>query len=369
MAALAYSSALQNRIAGLLFGSTYSNLTADQKTLLDGTSSASPPTTGVAKDAWDEVQKWSQWVDLSGGQAADDAERWFVNQAAAYMALQMRPDRLEQFERVAKREFVSYIRAFSRKSITYSPGADTEAWSLTTQNIRYYVINRYVHERKPEDWMMIPIELIDSAIQKCLMLLWNGYNWPFRRRQVTMTVTTASAVTFNLSGSETFLSFASRDAYFDDSDSSGAMLMSWANADEMAALIAVRESQSMTGRPQRFRFERTSSGNTWQFYPTPDQTYTARCEVFIAGPGTPSSASDATPYSLFPDTCRPLIRELVYYEVVGDFTRRDAVLAQFEDYVPRFTDVGGVDTDQSVRDIYGDYAAHKLGYSPNTWGL
>lgn len=354
--ALAYSTDIQDTIALLLVGNTYTNLDATQKALLDGTSASSPPTKGVAKDAWDDVNGSFQWAELAGATVSPDAaQRWFIARCCREMALQVRPDRIDQFVRYEKEQYERALSTYSRKAINVDPASDTQYATNTYQNVRYYVVSTLLKRNPP---IVLPIDLVDAAINRALTWLWNAYDWPFRRRSVTATITSASAVTF--SGTDTFLSIATRRLYYSDNLSYGSAVCVWADGDEMAARLSATGAAAASGRPACFRFQKAGDTPTWQFWPTPDQTYTATCEIYITGPGAPATATDATPFTKFPSEFQPWLREAALAEAlgaVGDAGAemiRQRIRTECDRIFPQLADVGRQDDTVAVRDVYSD---------------
>lgn len=129
-------------------------------------------------------------------------------------------------------------------------------------------------------------------------------------------------VTFaGLGSNETFDSIASAEWVYDDTQSRGVRL-AWADADDMARAKARHDDEA---RPEVFRTENRASYQVWHFGPEPDDEYTARGEVFIAGPGTPANATDTAVFEKFPAPLRPLLRDLVLGRVLKRTGMGDAV--------------------------------------------
>jgi len=354
--ALTYSTDIQDTIALLLVGNTYANLDATQKALMDGTSASSPPTKGVAKDAWDDVNGSFQWAELAGATVSPDAaQRWFIARCCRELALQLRPDRIDQFVKYEKEQYERALSTYSRKAINYDPAADTQYSANTYQNVRYYVVSTLLKRNPP---VVLPIDLVDAAINRALLWLWNGYDWPFRRRSVTATITALSAVTF--SGSDTFLSLATRRLYFSDVQSYGSAVCVWADGDDMASKLSATGSAASTGRPAYFRYQKAGDTVTWQFWPTPDTTYTATCEIYITGPGAPANATDTAPFLKFPAEFQPWIRELALAEALGSIgdgsseAIRQRIKDECDRYFPQLADVGRQDDTVAVRNVYSE---------------
>ena len=209
MVTLTYSSAHQDRIALLLHECTYSNLSSAQKSLIDN---ASTTPGGVAKDCLTILTQYAQWIEASGGTTAPDVwDQWLVAMVVARAGQSLRPDRVPMYRRDEAYARQAAIEAFSRKAVNYDPGSDTEVFTSNYQDFRYSVLSKTV-KRKPPIWF-IP-KTIDEATNYVLNNVWNGQEWNFRRRQVSMNIKTVTATnltytngTKTLSGTGAFTNY------------------------------------------------------------------------------------------------------------------------------------------------------------------
>lgn len=367
MASLSYSAALQSEISRILCGVDYADLKSQQKALIDGTSSASPPTEGCAKRAWDYINRYAQWFALTGSTAAPATWRdWFIARAVMLAAMQIRPEseHAAQYARLERDARLACFESFARKEMDVSPGADTEAWTTHTKNVRFLVISNLIRRKNPQ---FMPCETIDANLREVLISLWNAHDWNFKRRVTTMTIATNSAVTFpDLSG-ETFHQPATRKFYYTDSAGAGESI-EWADGDQIASWRALNNSTSQTGRPTRFRYENKGGTLTWTFDVTPAQAYTLRGEVYVQGPGTPSSATDTAVFAKFPTEFHPWIYKMTLAECLAriDPTEGARLRARCDEETPAllavFASNGKADVTQQVRDVYGDHGAVGLGW-------
>lgn len=363
MANLTYSSALQDRIAYTLLGAAYSTLTATQKAAIDGNSAADPPTAGRAKDAYNTIIRVGQWWELTAGTAVSDAaETWFVAEVVFWVALNVRPERIAEFKAAREQAMNDYLDAVTTTAITTGYSADP--FSLSLQNIRYYVLRRVANVNRKALLSLVPEE-IDAITFDRLTWFWNLRFWAFRRRHVTITIPVTSngaSPTINFVAGETFGCLATRLLYFVDSVTPIACRL--ATADQMAALKS--NSSASTGRPEWFRIERSNNTYSWIWHPYPDQQYTAKLEVMIALPGTttpgvPTSATDTVPFAKMPTEFIPCFKKLILGDVMqsrglGDDVLRSAT-DEFERATQQYDDVhGDADLDGSPRDVYMDHA-------------
>lgn len=356
--ALAWSAALEDRVALVLFGRPYSALTADQKTMMDGTTATSP-TTGVVVDALTIIRQTAQWYELAGSATTTDAATaWLVCEVAFRMATNVRPERIEALRVDREEARQTYIDTVTASEIT--TGLTAGVFVLTYQNIRYHVLRNIVR-RKVKGMSWPTPEEIDAETFWCLKWMWYGKKWMFRRRQVTITVPTATngeSPTINLVSGETFAGFASRRLYFSQAP---ADWVRWASADEYALLRS--DTTVTTGKMRFVRVQR--SFNTYKFlwHPRPDQEYTLYTEALIHLPGTttpgvPDTVTDTVPFSKLPQELWAPFRQLVLGRVMknrglGEDVWNEAV-GEIEKFAPEYDDQNEMDADGPTPDVYGD---------------
>jgi hypothetical protein len=365
MADFAYSTTVQDQVSNLIFGQTYSGLTAAQKLALDanwptGWTSGSP-LGGFAQMAYQQVGQIAQWWYQAGATVSPDVwQHWFVMRMAKITSLQYRPDRFKEFKDMDNDAMDTAIKSFAKQDASDS-ALNTTAATTNIKTIRYETMQAAINRAPPV--FLSPSE-IDSATLRCLRILWNQAEWLFRRREVVMSVNTSSAVSFTsgLGGSEVFDQFVSTRLAYTDTSGAG-IHCTWANPDLFADMAVLYSSG--TGRPTYFRFTKTAPTTiVWQFAPAPDTTYTMRALVTITGPGDPSTATDTAPFDLFPVPFHQIIRDWVLGECLN---KRDgqaradgnALRARCQDELERlsiqFADAGNVTKDSGcVRDVYDD---------------
>lgn len=377
---LAYSTAIQNRVAIALRGVEYASLDAAEKVVIDGTwGGVGDPTAGFAIDALTEIRQIGQWFSLTTpANVPAEWESWLVARIVMHASIQMGPDRRAVYVERHDDAEMAALDAYARNAITYDPGATPEAATLTVQNIRYYVVAFCVRRastwetvegsrrRRPRQWP--PFELVDSCIERVLRRLWGEKDWKFKRRQITVTISALGAVTFTGLSGETFHSFATRNLYYNDTDGA-AQTIEWLDGDRMAMAKAYEAATATpTGRPRYVRFEDKSGTLAWYFYPAPDAEYTVKAEVYVKGPTLTSLADTTTAMARFPREFDHLIKDAVLAEVLSHLSdpqgRRmlEDVRDEIDRMTPIYAGVGRVDNDQSVRDVYGDY-----GYMHRWW--
>ena len=200
MAVLAYTAAIQTRIAYALRMQAYSALTDGEKEMIDGTWTTGALDGGVALDALTQIQQLGQYFSLTAPTSViSEWESWLVQRTVMYAAQAMAPDRMQHYIEMHDSAMMAAIDAYQRNLVTYDPGATPEATVLTIQNIRYYVTGLLVRRdsgwetvegtrrRRPRKW--IPFEIIDACIEKVIRNTWNRANWIFKKRSGTITLT------------------------------------------------------------------------------------------------------------------------------------------------------------------------------------
>lgn len=355
MAILAWTAALQEQVAETLLGTPYASLKANQKSIIDGTST--PPTlvAGAAYHALQIVNNWASWLTMAGVAATPDTfEPWLVDETCLRACRVLMPDRYSMFERSCQRTKADALRTLTGASFDPTAAPSADAFSGTLQNVRKYVANYLVRLDPP---LFIPIDAIDQAFHSATNKIWKSRNWLFKRRKIVLSVSASSVVTSDLAGGETIDGIASKVFYYTD-DSSSQTQLCWAGVDDFLQL-STRWGTS-TGRPQVFRIQKAGDTRTWRFAPLPDAAYTLNGEVYADGPGTPSSATDATIMAKFPAAFWPMIRMATLAEVLESAGHRHAneLIAKVEfdinKQLTEWDDPGAPDNDQSVRDATQD---------------
>lgn len=380
MSTLSYTAAVQNRIAQALRGMPYTNLTTNEKTVLDATWTTGALTGGFALDALTQIQQIGQWFSMTAPASVPiEWEQWLVARTVMLAGQQMGPDRMDLYVEAHDNAEMAAIDAYSRQLITYDPGATPEATTLTVQNIRYHVISYCVRRlstwetvegtrrRRPRQW--VPFTIVDNAIERTLRNLWSRAEWTFRRRNTTMTVSASSVVAFpDLSG-ETFDQFATRKMYYTDA-TGGGMELQWLSGDDMARARAYADGGAYTGRPLYFRYENKAGTLTFDFFPRPDAAYTLRCEVYVKGPTLGTLSDTTTAMARFPNVFNHVIMDAVLAVVLdhmGDRNgkiMRESVEEEISRMLPIYADVGRVDDQQSPRDMYRDRTSQRSFVDP-----
>lgn len=175
------------------------------------------------------------------------------------------------------------------------------------------------------------------------------------------------SVTFpELVSGETFDSTATRKYFYDLSYNNYGSSLNWADPTDYARWRLGGTLQF--DRPAVFRIQKaTGSRVNWLFAPWPDQSYTLRGELYITGPGLPSSATDTTVFAKFPPEFGPVLKDLVLAKCLKDVNADDGNLKYQEaieaanQLLPIFAESGDAEGDFSVRDVYEDNALRMKG--------
>lgn len=361
---------MQDKVALLIQESTYSELSTNQKKVIDGdgtTGTSSPG--GMAGDAFKIVGMWSQWLAQAGLTAIDDTlEPWLIDEVCLRAVRVLRPDRYEMFKNSRTETMKQALDAFSDTPVNAASNVDADAYALTLKSVRKYVVN-YMRALEPP--VFLPIEQIDQAAQIAVQRIWNCKNWSFKRREVVLSIDTSSNVTVSsgLGGGETMDELATLNLYYTDAGGENRRI-EWADGDTMAYALSLA-SMSSGGRPRYFRTRGTGSSRVWKFFPTPDTTYTVRTEVFVSTPADFTTASLDTPLSLFPSDFVPVIRQAALAEAVR-MTARPAgaalwmdVMQDVDRLLPMYEDQGTPNNMPSIRDTNGDVGL----LTGNNWSL
>lgn len=431
--ALSYSSTLEDQIALALKNQAYSDLSTNDKKVIDNNSSSSPPG-GTAGRAWTELTKWAQYINGSDGTTIpDEWASWFVAKTVLYCGPVVQPERLRLFKQIELDARQSAISMLSRAAFNYDPASNTEATTCTYQTIRYHVLEATARRQRP---VYISPLTVDANTNYWLNKLWNYGTWNFKRRQVTMKINAVSAtnltythatktltgtgaftgwtfvsgamalvvsgtnvnpgsiievatnadantitlgtslgstvdgqtdiavrlmsITFpDLVSGETFDATATRKYFYDLSYVNYGASLDWADPTDLARWRV--GGTLLFDRPTVFRIQKASGTKVnWLTCPWPDQSYTLRGEVYITGPGTPSSATDTTVFAKFPPEFGPVLKDLVLAKCLKDVNAEDGAQKYQEAIeaanflLPIFASSGDAEGGFTTRDVYED---------------
>jgi hypothetical protein len=180
-------------------------------------------------------------------------------------------------------------------------------------------------------------------------------------------------VTFEgLESGESFDSLASSRLTYLDSGHEGETV-EWLASDAFQTVRAMDSDGD--GRPNYFRtLEAGSSAVGWLFSPPPDGNYRLRCEVFIAQPAAPASATATTAFSKFSTEFQPSVRRLQLDRVLSNYGRRDEalhrdVIDEIESLFPVYQSAGEQASQVGTRDVYRDRAAQDGGFYMSGGGI
>ena len=358
--ALTYTTAVRDQVALRVYGKLYANTTTQDQTILDA----------EGAHALAQIVQYGKWFTLLEDPASllDEWEFWLVSLSAYRVAQFGRPDRIEVYEAIEARDRQDALLTYTRLAPDVdASGATHESRINYTLSIRQYILGNLIRR---DDFKFIPVEQVDHAIYWAVAYLWNLRNWNFRRRQVLLSISTASAVTVTWDTrytvtptTDVFDSFATRHLYLIESPYNK---VTWATADEMSLLKARLAANSTTGAPQLFRFERRATESNYFFYPTPDQTYTARAEVFVSLPigatgiGDPAVTVENA-FKFFPSPeFEAVIRDLALWKVLSRWGMKGSrqlwldIESELERTLPLSDDHGDIDVDSPIRDVYND---------------
>ena len=302
--ALIYDATLQSQIALRLARKTFSDLSTNQKLIVDGNWSAGSAG-GAAGRAYTTLQQYANYFNLTDADAIPDAwERWFIALAcadAAHAFSTAEDEDLVQEERAAR------LDAISSFSLVLSDAAvDSNDLGLTVDSLRRYVYSRATSGPEP---LFPQVSIVDTSIEEVVRDLWNTADWSFRTQEVSIALATNGDVTFT--PTVTLDKVASPELLYTDSRGGRCLLAD----DEM-----IRQYRSMsnltTGKPEYFRT--TKSGNTVSllFNRDADQAYTMKGKVTIRLPSMTSEAEFNTALALFPSEFVTLIRDWVLGSVL-----------------------------------------------------
>lgn len=323
--ALQWTSAIRDIVCYQTLGKAYSALRADEKLILDDNNSSAVPTStpaGVAGQAMTVVGQWAQYFAEAGSAAAGIPSAWdhvLTAEVNYRLAIAMRRDDIKIHAANLKKAWSDARDTFT---VSDPSSATFTAGSITAKKIRFFVIRNALAGQR----VMIKSADIDQAIIWAIAHLWNRTSWEFRKRQVTMTISTTdsgSAPTFEDAAGNAITNFdsvASRDFKYSASTVTGLVdnqVLRWAESTDMAGLKAANAS---TGRPSFFNVEDQGNGvRYWHFVPVPDDDYEAYGAIYLAHPAAPSDGDDTTPFTKFPKEHQALFPNLVYAKVAKDY--------------------------------------------------
>lgn len=195
MAALAYSSAVQARIARNL-GLNYATTDSFNQNLIDGATTTALPGGGCALDAINMVRQRGQWFSMTAPSGVPDTfEPWLVALTTLMAGKKVHPERVEEYRRQLEDAESTAIDAYATIDMTAEVAA--ESYTFSVANVRGYVIRHCVRMQRwqtvdgtarlrPRLW--VPVEIVDAQLERVLKSLWARANWPFRRRAVTLVI-------------------------------------------------------------------------------------------------------------------------------------------------------------------------------------
>ncbi|MCP4639022.1 MAG: hypothetical protein GY851_01240 [bacterium] len=278
---ITYDTIMQDEIALLVSGRSYTNLTTEQKKLIDNGWTTGSVTGGAVKRALDSIGQWAAFftMDSSAG-IPDEWRTWLITHAAAGCA--------QRFTTADDRSIKTELSSARRNALTGYSRAGLEESSDTAHllgsvlSIRQFVVSHCLRLAKP---LLPEPYMIDEAMQEVLRDTWNACDWSFREQTVTLTIGTDSSVA--VSGSLIIKRITSKVIEYSGVANKGNQITP-VDGDMMLSLQAYEYA---AGRPEYFRVRADAGGVDggvrFDFERTPDQEYTAKAEAVTSiGPMT-----------------------------------------------------------------------------------
>jgi len=305
----------QDAVSQVLWGVniTYSALNASVKSRVDDLGTE-------ALVAFQEMAKWYAQIDP----ATEDFPSAFNE-----LLKEMWVERL-------KREFRSPQDAHAHRTTVIVPlqraVADhyTKNWdsanvlandTISLQTMRESVVARLVRQRTP---VFPPIQDVDRRIREEFVKLWDRRKWEFRRRSAKFTIK-ATTGDLESDGSFTIDGMACRSFIIKNSSNHRREVHFAASIDipEIAA-----NYDGKTGMPQFFAdFDRGSSQSI-QWFPMPDQDYSAWGSIWEGAPSFGTEASSSDGLDRLPPTFRGWLRDRVTACILHEYGREDVDAAR-----------------------------------------
>ena len=314
--AFTYGSSHQDEIALLLAKKEYSELSTAQKKMIDNGSSGSPG--GAVGRAIDLVERYAALMNVGApDEIPDEWGRWVILEAASDAAQAFSSAEDEDLTQKARN---AQIRAFQSFTITDADDDVSGATpSLTVAGIRQYVMARCVSGTE----VVIPqISVIDTCLQTILSDLWNMADWPFRAKEVEITLATNGTVT--LDPSVTVDKVISSELYYTGGEQGKCVL-----ADRDLIQQDLSDDELDTGKPEYFRTTRAGNTVSWLFNRTADQEYTMLGTVTVQLGATSDTTTMNTALGLLPAEFLTIVRDQVFGMVMQDMgSRRSGVIVE-----------------------------------------
>lgn len=311
--ALAYSSAIQDKIALRLHNALYTNLQSQDKTAIDNTWTSGTPG-GHAGEALSHVNRYASYVEeTSTDEAPAEWESWLVWETVWRASFHVQPGRQQEAMRQRNEAMRAAMSTYSHEDSVAT--SKLEGLVVSHINIRRYVLDACAR-RSP--FYVPSTSLIDSAIRLVIYRTWEMGKWSWRRYQDVATIPVSSSTTPSLSyqSGNTPDGVSSSVCYYTEDGSP----LTFVPNDDMVRHLA---SEYDSGRPLYFRVTSTASGLVWQFERANDESRTFRCELVRACPALTSDANITTALSLFPQNFLDPIRRMVLAEVLCDGGKED----------------------------------------------
>ncbi|MCP4645605.1 MAG: hypothetical protein GY851_34490 [bacterium] len=278
---ITYDSIMQDEIALLVGGRSYSALQTDQKKLIDNGWSSGSVTGGSVRRALDSIGQWAAFFTMvSSAGIPDEWRTWVIMHAASGCA--------QRFTTADDRSIKTELSSARRNALTGYSRAGLEESSDTAHllgsvlSVRQFVVSHCLRLSKP---LLPEPYMIDEALQEVLRDTWNACDWSFREQTVTLTIGTDSSVA--VTGGLIIKRITSKTIEYSGTANKGNQITP-VDGDMMLSLKAFEHP---AGRPEYFRVRADAGGVDggvrFEFERTPDQEYTAKAEAVTSiGPMT-----------------------------------------------------------------------------------
>jgi len=314
------------------------------------------------------AQLWTGVDDAGDAYAADDQTgavsvnpwiHWWVAEASWHLALAYKPEFAGVLKDAREESIEDCFSSFSADDVD---SAVMDGTDYTLFDIRRSIVVSCI-KRRPKR-VFPDIGHVNRTIQSVMDELWNRSRWDFTRRRASIAIPTSGQPTLTITddAGSVFDGMASKYLFLrPDTGTSSTRRIKWANANEASVIRA--DTGLSTGTPVYYRYSDNGDDTlTWEFFPKPDQAYTADFEVFIKGPvmtGT-TDTTIATDVVRFPNEFRSLIRDyalakiLVEMNATGGVAYDNQIRMRHDPFLQTYADRGVQNDDQAIGDVYGD---------------
>lgn len=316
--ALAYSAAIQDKIAYALANLAYSSLPTAEKDAIDNTWASGTPG-GYAGLALTKLQRYANFVtDTGTTEVPDEWEAWLVWEVVADAATHIRPQMAREARERRAEAMQTAFSTYTRQDWFDPTG--TEQWAASLLGVRLFIVSGCIRLERP----LLPEPAVaDACIRRALHRVWHAKDWPWLRHLDTCTIASASGdyqpgVTY-ASGKSFGKLLSRRPRYIGDSAATG---VEWIEPVSIERMAYEQARGLPDGKPAMFCLRRDTSGAmVWEFERGTDQTYTFRAEMLTMMPNITSSSGYSTIINQMPYQERDLVRDVAYAYVLQHYGR------------------------------------------------